>query len=116
MVGFAAARVTMDEHVDGLQHHSDVPPIVRNRHYAWAASLLAITFAALFLQWQIIDNAPPEWDEAMFLLDGLDEFQASKIGGLGGFYKTFLTTNPGRLGLLPLIAQPGFWIFGPSPD
>lgn len=91
------------------------PPFWR-RADVWAAAVLALLFAALFVRWQILDRAPPEWDEAMYLLDGLGEYQGAKSGGLTGFYHAFLSTNPGRVGLLALLAQPGFWLFGPSAD
>lgn len=81
-----------------------------------ATLLLGLGFALLFLRWQTIDQAPPEWDEAMYLLDAMNEFDGARRGGMRGFYEAFLTTNPGRVGLLAVLAQPGFWLLAPSPD
>jgi hypothetical protein len=78
------------------------------------AGALGLIFSALFLRWQLIDRTPPSWDEGLYLLDTWIEWNALHHGGLLAFYDAFLTTDPGRVGLLPLMGVLGFEIGGPS--
>ena len=51
---------------------------------AWrcASLLLGVTFALLFLRWQIVDQAPPMWDQAMYLNNAWTEWHAAVQAGV----------------------------------
>ena len=85
---------------------------------AWrlAAYAVGVIFGLLFMYWQIVDRAPPAYDEAGYLVNAWMEWNAARHGGFFGLYEAFLTTDPGRPGLLLLMAVPGFLLFGPSLD
>lgn len=78
------------------------------------AIILALFFASLFLWWQHLNRTPPTWDEAIYLIDTWTEWNALFHGGLSALYRAFLTVDPGRVGLVPLIGVAGFIIAGPT--
>jgi hypothetical protein len=85
-----------------------------SRNYAITALVLGCIFGLLCLQWQLTSGKLPTFDDGMYLVVALAEYKAFWAGGLAGFYRAFMTYDPGKGGLLGILAQPAFFLFGPS--
>lgn len=85
-----------------------------SRNYVITALGLGTVFGLLCLRWQLTDRTLPTFDDASYLVAALAEYKAYLAGGFAGFYHAFLTNDPGRGGLLAVLAQPGFFLFGPG--
>jgi 4-amino-4-deoxy-L-arabinose transferase-like glycosyltransferase len=87
---------------------------IASRSWHAAVVLLAMFCAGLFAYWHIVDEVPPRWDEGGYLVAAMGEYRAAQTGGLIGFLHAYITTMPGGANFLPLLALPGFFLFGPS--
>ena len=84
------------------------------RLWSGAALSLALACAAAFAWWHVIDETPPRWDESHYLVGALNEYRAAQVGGPVGLFGAYMTTLTGGANQLPLLALPGFFLFGPS--
>jgi hypothetical protein len=84
------------------------------RNYLVAALSMGVVFGLLCLQYQLTDRRLPTFDDAGYLVTALAEYKASLAGGPRAFYRAFMSVDPGRGGLLGILAQPWFFLFGPG--
>lgn len=82
----------------------------------WGAStaVFSLAIVTLFGWWQYVDRMPPAWDEAGYLLLTWEKWRALVDRDPLELYRLFLSSDPGRPNVLPLIGTIGFWAFGPS--
>lgn len=76
--------------------------------------VFALTIVTLFGWWLYVDRMPPAWDDAGYLLRTWERWQGLVDGGPRELYRVFLTNDPGRPNLHPLVGVLGFCAFGPS--
>lgn len=83
---------------------------------AWqtASIALAVLFFVLSLRWGYIDQCPPRWDEAMYLVQATVFHQELITHGMLSFLHQVFNYDRGHGILIPLVVQPFFLLFGPS--
>ena len=85
---------------------------------AWklATALAVLVFFTLSVRWSYIDNSPPAWDQGLYLYQAASLHHTLMQNGLHDFILAIFNIDRGRVPLLPVVAQPAFYIFGPSLD
>lgn len=81
-----------------------------------ATLLEALVFFALSVRWSLIDNSPPAWDQGLYVYQATIFHHALTQNGFFDFISAIFNVDRGRVPLLPLVAQPAFYFFGPSSD
>jgi len=81
-----------------------------------ATYIAAVVFFALSLRWTFIDNSPPAWDQALYLVQATTLHESLRNGGLVDFFMSLMNVDRGRVPLLVVAVQPAFYFLGPELD
>jgi len=78
--------------------------------------LSAFSFFILSVRWSFLDRSPPAWDQGLYVYQATILHHAFMQNGSVDFISTIFNVDRGRVPLLPVMAQPAFYLFGPSSD
>jgi len=82
----------------------------------WFTRAVIVFQATLCIAWIIVDRIPPYWDEAWYMLQGMEQLQALKSGGLTAWYQTWVGLERIRPGFVPTLLVPLYALFGLGDD